>query len=87
MITLNESVLLSRVDDEAVLLDADSSVYYGLNPVGSRMLQLLEESGDRETVIRLVASEFDASEERVRNDFAILMKALLEKGFVKENAV
>lgn len=87
MIRLSDSILLSRVDDEAVLLDADSSTYYGLNPVGSRMLQLLSENADQETVIRLVAEEFDAAEERVRQDLSALVKTLLGKGFVKEDAV
>lgn len=87
MIRLSDSILLSRVDDESVLLDADSSVYYGLNPVGSRMLQLLTENADQEAVIRLVADEFDAAEERVRHDLAALVKAMLSKGFVKEDAV
>lgn len=87
MIRLNDSVLLSRVDDEAVLLDADSSVYYGLNASGSRMFELLTECGDRESAIHLAADEYDAPEESVRNDLNALLDTMIEKGLVKEDAV
>jgi hypothetical protein len=78
---------MSRVDDEVVLLDADSSVYYGLNAVGSRMLELLTESRNLETAIHLAEGEFDASEECIRKDLFALLNVMIEKGLVKEYAV
>jgi len=87
MIRLKDSVLVSRVDGEAVLLDADSSEYYGLNSPGTRMLDLLADCGDQETAIQLAAAEFDAPEERIRSDFIALLNALLEKGLVRQDAV
>lgn len=83
MIQLSESVLLSKVDDEVVLLDADKSVYYGLNPVGSRMLELLTECGNLETAMRIAESEFDSAPERVRSDFLTLLDTLLKHELVQ----
>ena len=37
-----EDVVHRMVGDEAVLLQLDSGVYYGLDPVGSRIWELLE---------------------------------------------
>jgi hypothetical protein len=86
MIRLSDSALVSRVDDEAVLLDADNSIYYGLNSVGSRMLELMTENDDCETAIRLAVEEFDTSPDRVRSDFLALLETLLTHELVKVNA-
>ncbi len=86
MIRLNDSVLLSRVDDESVLLASDTGVYYGLNAVGSRMLELATRSGDREEAIRGVAGEYDVPAERLRNDFHSLLESLIAKKLVIDDA-
>ncbi|MDP2790122.1 MAG: PqqD family protein [Rectinemataceae bacterium] len=86
MIRLNDSVLLSRVDDEAVLLASDSGVYYGLNAVGSRMLELLTECGDRETAMSRAAQEYEAPADLLRADFLALLDSLLAKKLITDDA-
>lgn len=87
MIRLNDSILVSHVDDEVVLLSADSGVYYGLNAVGSRMLELLMKYGNRESAISRAVQEYEAPEELLRADFFALTKTLMDKRLVTDDAI
>jgi len=85
MIALNEMVRKTAIDDEIVLLDGKSGVYFGLNDVGSRMLELSLLHADREAVISALVGSFDVDEEVVRNDLADFLKTLLAKELIIEH--
>lgn len=82
MLQLTDTVLLSRVDDEIVLLDSSSGKYFGLNPVGSRLVELLLESPDHESALRRAALEYDAPEAEIRGDLGRLLTGLRSRGLV-----
>lgn len=83
MIRMNDSVLLSSIDKEVVILDPDSNLFYGLNEVGSRMLELLREQGELEKAICIAEQEFEAPAGCVRKDFLRFYDEIYEKGLVK----
>jgi hypothetical protein len=72
----------TAIDGEMVLLDAKSGAYYGLNEVGSRMVELALQLSDNETIIKTITEEFDAEESLIRDDFAELMDTLLKKELI-----
>jgi hypothetical protein len=80
---LREKVLLQKVSDEMVILDLLDGQYHGLDPVGTRMLALVEEHGESEELVRCLQAEFDADDDRLRSDFAMLMAKLEDKGLVE----
>lgn len=75
-------VVARELDDETVLLDLESGTYFGLNAVGSRILQLLADGaslgGTRDTLVE----EFDAPSETIERDLATLVATLLEKKLI-----
>jgi hypothetical protein len=83
---LNTHAVCRQVDDEAVILDLDSGLYYGLNNTGTRIWQLL---GDRmsvgEMLIQLV-SEFEVDAERLAEDIRELLCDLVAKGLLLDTA-
>lgn len=50
----------AEVEDERVLLNTETGTYYGLNPIGDRVLRIVEET-DRVSIRRVV--------ERLHDDF------------------
>lgn len=66
-----------RVDEEVVVLDLDSSVYYSLNDTGSRIWELLAAGHPVEKVASLVAEEYGAAAPDVARDADALLKELL----------
>lgn len=82
---LNETVripphVLSRqVGDETVILDLQGGSYFGLNPVGARIWQLLVEQKSLQQVCDFVASEFEVSPETIEHDVVELVGRLAEQ--------
>jgi hypothetical protein len=82
-ISIPESVLFQDLDGEAVLLDTVSGRYYGLNEVGTRMWSLFQLHGEIEEVCRALVSEYDAPEERLREDLLCFVDTLAASGLVR----
>jgi hypothetical protein len=72
-ITVADDVLFRELDGEAVLLNLKTGIYFGLNPVATRMWQLIAEQHSLARVLDALAGEYDA-------DQAVLETDLLELG-------
>ena len=86
MVKFADSVLISRVDEELVLLDKTSGIYFGLDSIGCRMVSLLIEQPDPDTVASLLCDEFDAPKDRISSDLRHLMSDLLARGLIHVEA-
>ena len=71
-----EAVLFRELGDEAVLLQTATGKYFGLDPVGTRMWQVLAEEGDLEPTCRRLLAEFEVEEARLRRDLVGLLEEL-----------
>ncbi len=81
--TRSDDVLFQEVGGEAVLLDLASEQYFGLDPVGTRIWQLLEKAQPLQSVFETICAEFDAEPERIQGDLMVLMGQLATAGLVK----
>lgn len=70
-------------DGEVVLLHMPSEVYYGLDPVGARVWQLLGEGAAVDAVVGELMAKFEVGEERLRSDVTSLVSSLLDAGLVE----
>jgi hypothetical protein len=77
-----EDVVFERVGDEMVLLELEKGAYYGLNPGGARMWELLAESGDPDVVLQRICLEYDVSSDVARQDLDRLLQELLENKLI-----
>lgn len=75
-------VLAQSVGDETVLLDLASEKYFGLNPVGSRIWDLLGTHPALAEVHHQLCNEFDAPPDRIETDLLTLAAALLDAGLL-----
>ncbi|MFT3755225.1 MAG: PqqD family protein [Pseudoxanthomonas sp.] len=82
-VTRSDDVLMQEVGGEAVLLDLASEKYFGLDPVGTRIWELLADAPALEQVHVVLCSEFDAEPSRIEADLLTLAGSLLEAGLVK----
>jgi coenzyme PQQ synthesis protein D (PqqD) len=76
-------VLIQTVVGEAVLLDLRSQKYFGLNQVGTRAWQLLQETGDAATVHARLRQEYDVAAGQLERDLDALFERLLKAGLVE----
>jgi len=73
----------SRVGDELVILDLDSSLYYSLEPVGTRIFELLQQPTRLDAVLDAMVAEFDVDFETARTDLLALVNTLLGQKLVE----
>ena len=85
MLRLKDSVMKTMVDNEIVLLDKATGMYYGLNETASRMLELALEQRKRDEIFLIIQEEFDVDMPTIESDFDALLENLINKGLALES--
>jgi hypothetical protein len=79
---VSDDCMIRELDGEAVILNLGSSTYFGLDPVGTRIWQLIEEHGRLGVVVTAMLGEYDAPADAIERDVVRLVSELLERGLV-----
>lgn len=74
--SMRKGVLVSRADDDTVILDPDSGKYYGLNPTAGAMLRVLLESKDEEDALSRLEGLYEVERERLKADFRAFIEGM-----------
>ena len=69
-VTISPDVMFRTVGDEAVLMNLKTELYLGLDPVGTRMWELLTKSASIEEAFDALLSEYDVEAGRLRRALA-----------------
>ena len=82
--TRNPKVIFKALATGAVLYSTEEEVYFGLNPVGVRVWELLPPaSRTLDDICRVLAAEYpDVGEDVIRGDVAELLDELAKMGLV-----
>lgn len=80
--TPSPSTVFQEVEGEAVLLHLDRSEYFGLDEIGTRVWQLLQEHGTLGKVVDQMLLEFDVEQARLEADLERLLLDLAGHGLV-----
>lgn len=80
---ISDNAIRQNVGDESVILNLDNGQYYGLDEIGSRMLDLIDEHGQFETVVNVLLGEYDVEVEKITADLQELLGDLKEQGIVR----
>jgi len=75
-------VLARQVGEETVMLDLAKGAYFGLDPVGARIWQLLQEGKSLEEVRDAMAEEYEAPAEEIERDLLALVDKLVADGLL-----
>jgi hypothetical protein len=78
----SDDVVVRELDGEAVLLNLESGMYFGLDSVGTRVWQLIDQHHRLSAVVDAMCEEFDAPPETIERDVLRLVTELVEKGIV-----
>ena len=82
--TRNPKIIFKALAAGAVLYSTEEEVYFGLNPVGVRVWELLPPAHQTlDEVCRVIAAEYpDAGEDVIRADVAELLDELVKLGLL-----
>jgi hypothetical protein len=89
MLTLNTilsipaNVSFSVVGEDAFLLNTQTNKYYGLEKVGARLWQLLNEGKSLKDAHQVIMSEYEVDPDELQQDILELINNLMENGLVE----
>ena len=82
-VEIPDDVLISNLQEESVILNLDSERYFGLDPVGTRILTVLTTSESIEAAYERLLREYDVDGQVLREDLVALVESLVDKGLVQ----
>ncbi len=68
---------------EAAILNVKSGVYYGLDPVGARIWDLMQQPRVVAEIQQTIVGEYDVESERCARDLFQLLDKLLAEGLIE----
>jgi Coenzyme PQQ synthesis protein D (PqqD) len=77
-----EQVLTSKVGDETVLLNLQTGMYYSLDPVGTRFIELLQRTSRLDEVHHALLEQFDVSTAKLEADLLKLSQDMMTRGLL-----
>ena len=77
-----DDVVFRELDGEAVVLNLDTGMYFGLDQVATRMWHLLEQHAGLKKVLDALVDEFDAPPDQLERDLLAFADLLMHKGLV-----
>jgi len=74
--------MFRELDGEAVLLNLESGKYYGLDPVGLRIWQFVQQTPLLRSVWQSMQNEFDAPADALHTDLLTFIDELSVEGLI-----
>ena len=81
-IKISSEVLTQEVGGETVILDLKTESYFGLDEVGTRIWQLLQQGKDTQNITETMLDEYDVEEKQLEKDIQNLLTKLNEAGII-----
>ena len=73
----------SDLGGEVAILDLKAGMYYGLDEVGARIWELIQEPRAVREVHNMLLSQYDVERERCERDLLSLLQQLADEGLVE----
>ena len=81
-VRIPDEVLISKLQEESVILNLDSERYYGLDDVGTRFLSVLNNSDSIEAAYEVLRNEYEVDPQSLQQDLIGLVDDLVKQGIL-----
>ena len=78
----NKKTISGRLSDELVMMDMEKGKYFSLNPVATRIWDLLDEPRDIDELCSLLTEEYEVDAEKCRAETLDLLQEMTRMGLV-----
>ncbi|HKO01421.1 MAG TPA: PqqD family protein, partial [Thermoanaerobaculia bacterium] len=82
IVRIADGIVFKQVGDEMVLLDFERGIYFGLDPIGARIWQLITEEKSVAAIVDALADEYDVARDELERDVAELLDDLAARGLI-----
>jgi hypothetical protein len=73
----------TNLEDEAVILNLKDGVYYGMNPLGARIWELVQQPQSVGAIRDMLLKEYEVDPERCEQDLLRLLQELAARGLIE----
>ncbi len=84
-VVVTDDVVSCDLDGEAAILNIEDGVYYGLDPIGAKIWNLIQKPCLLNDVVETIWQEYEVDKEQCKQDILELMEELINNGLVKIN--
>ena len=84
-IVVADEVVSCDLDGDAAILNLKDGVYYGLDPIGAKIWNLIQNPMILSDVVEKIWEEYDVKKDECTDDIFELIEELLNNGLVKVN--
>ena len=78
-----ESVAAAEVEGESILLDVNIGQYYGLNEVGARIMEIVQQPTPVSTIREVMSKEYEIDQDRLEHDLASFLEQMIEHQLIR----
>ena len=83
VITRHPDMLSAEIGGEAVMMSIEKGAYFGLNPVATRIWDLIEQPKSLSELIAVIFGEYDVSVEQCEADVREFTADMIERGLAQ----
>lgn len=80
VITRHPDMLSAEIGGEAVMMSIEKGAYFGLNPVATRIWDLIEQPKSLAELVAVIFEEYDVSPEQCEADVREFTADMIERG-------
>lgn len=81
-IKVADDVMFRQLDQESVILNLNSGLYFGLDPVGTDMWQALTTADSIQSAYERLLAEYEVAPDELRSDLDELIARLITDGLL-----
>lgn len=82
-VVVPEDVVAREIDGETVVLNLETGIYFGLDPVATDIWKALRADGTLQSALDTVRGQYDVAPDVLRDDLLRLVNAMATKGLLR----
>ncbi len=82
-ITRHNDMLSAEIGGEAIMMSIEKGAYFGLNPVATRIWDLIEQPKSIAELIQTITDEYEVSAEQAAEDVQAFVADMIERGIAQ----
>ena len=82
----NQQIIDGELDNNQVMMHLEKGKYFGLNPVGKRIWELIESPKGFSEIIQCLLSEFDVTEEQCTREVQDFLDKAITNDIITKHA-
>lgn len=83
-ITRHSDMLSAEIGGEAVMMSIEKGAYFGLNPIATRIWDLIDQPKSIAELIAVISDEYEVSDEQCAADVQEFVADMLARGIAQQ---